>query len=107
MKRTESGVVVDDEGTVTLLDDSGCLMYAIWEWTNNSLSGRWSRPQQVYRLPRFQLFDEDSTFLFDVVNTRNKIRGKGRALSLRFNTEPGKDMILLGWGMDISMKQTI
>jgi hypothetical protein len=53
------------------------------------------------------LFDEDSTFLFDVVNTRNKIRGKGRALSLRFNTEPGKDMILLGWGMDISMKQTI
>jgi len=82
-------------------------MRAIWEWTNDPTTGRWSRPQQVYRLPRFVLYDSSHTFNFDVVNTRNKVRGKGRALSLKFYSEAGKDMHLLGWGMDIAMKSTV
>ena len=107
MLRTESGYTEDVDGNIELIDDSGCLMHALWEWTNSGSSGRWTRPQQVYRLPRFQLFDENFQFNFDVVNTRNKIRGKGRALSLKFASEPGKDMHLLGWGLDVSMKGTI
>lgn len=101
MKRTESGFIETEGGVIELIDDSSCFMQAQWEWTNSPNAGRWSRKQQVYRLPRFVLFDVDHVFSFDVVQTKNKIRGKGKALSLLFESDPLKDMQLLGWSIDI------
>lgn len=103
-KRTESSWTEDVLGNITMAGESGCLLQAQWEWTNSEASGRWSTPQQVYRLPRFFLLDPSHTFNFDVVNTRNKIRGRGRALSLLFSSQPLKDMYLYGWGIDVEVK---
>lgn len=106
LKRTESSFSIDDEGVLTMVGESSCMLQAQWEWTNSALSGRWSRPQQTYKLPRLVYYDINSLFNFDVVNTRSKIRGKGKAISLKFSSEPGKDMFIYGWGMDVVVKES-
>ena len=106
LKRTESGFSIDDLGVLTMDGESSCVLQAQWEWTNSADSNRWSRPQQTYKLPRLVYYDIDSLFNFDVINTRSKIRGKGKSISLKYSSEPGKDMFIYGWGMDVLVKET-
>jgi len=40
---------------------------------------------------------------FDVVETRNKVRGTGKVLSILFTTEPGKHCTIYGWSMNIGV----
>ncbi len=82
-------------------------MQTQWQWTNNALAGKWSTPQQVYRLPRFFTLDDSHNLSFDVVNTRNKVKGSGDAASLKFTSSPTKDMILLGWGVDVELDEKV
>lgn len=107
MKRTESGFDILPNGDVVMYGESSCIMQTQWEWTNDGDGGKWGRPQQVYRLPRFQFFDDDELLAYDVVNTRNKVRGSGRALSIKYSSEPGKDLYMLGWGIEVSIKQSV
>ena len=39
---------------------------------------------------------------FEVVTTKNKLRGMGRALSLYFSTQSGKDCRILGWNLSLT-----
>ena len=39
---------------------------------------------------------------FPVVVTKNKIRGAGKALRIRFESESGKDFDFLGWAIAFS-----
>jgi len=103
-KRTESDWTIDGSGNITVIGESSCKMQAQWEWTNNALSGKWSTIQEVYRLPRFFTLDDSHIFSFDVVSTRNKVKGSGKALSLKFSSSPNKDMYILGWGVDVEVK---
>ena len=82
-------------------------MQVQWEWTNNALAGKWSTEAEVYRLPRFFTLDDSHEFSFDVVTTRNKVRGNGKALSVKFTSSPGKDMFLLGWGMEVEINSNV
>jgi hypothetical protein len=43
---------------------------------------------------------------YDVVSTRLLIRGKGKALRIRFKSENGKDFQLLGWAMPYTAEET-
>lgn len=83
---------------------SGCLMRAKWQWADSETSGRWSDQQQVYRLQRHYIPSGSGTFDYgyEVIQTINQVRGKGRALSLRFDSETGKDFHLLGWSIPVS-----
>lgn len=105
-KRTESGFTEDGSGNITMQGESSCTLEAQWQWTNNALAGKWTNPQEAYRLPRFITLDPSHIFSYDVVSTRNKIRGEGEAVSLKFSSSPGKDMHLLGWGVDVIVKKT-
>jgi len=106
-KRTESGYVENPvTHEITLFDESSCTLQGQWQWTNDPVVGRWTTPQQAYRLPRFFTLSPEHIFAHDVISTRNKIRGKGKALSIKFSSEPGKDMYIYGWGMDVAMKTT-
>lgn len=103
--RTEERFVSDGAGGITFDYPSSCLMTAKWEWTNTGTANRWSTPQQVYRLRvpfisggDLQPFDYD----YSVITTRNKVRGKGKAVVLRFESEDGKDFQLLGWSVEYS-----
>lgn len=99
LKQTESEVLEED-GELVFDTPSSCLMQARWDWSDSAVSGRWGTEQQVYRLNRPYLaelgpFDYGK----EVVTTKNLVRGSGRALSLKFSSEPMKDMYLYGWGI--------
>lgn len=97
MKRTEKGVLVGDP-----LFPSGCIMRCQWDWTNSIVSRRWSSPAQVYRYNKLRIIEDiDDTYDtgYQLVSTKNKVRGRGKAFSLYFETEAGKDCQLLGWSI--------
>lgn len=76
--------------------DSALLLQAKWDWANTSASNEYSTQVQIYRNPK------PSTAVaggFPIVVTKNKIRGRGRSLQLRFESQTGKDAELVGWGI--------
>ncbi|MNJ09628.1 hypothetical protein D3C77_37740 [compost metagenome] len=100
--KTENGFEAEDSGDWSLRNQSSCLVSAQWEWSNHINSGRWGKQFQAYRLRR-HYFPADLSDGFDngfyTVITKNKLRGKGRVVSLLIETEPEKDCFLLGWSM--------
>jgi hypothetical protein len=99
-RRTENGVVTDDNGDLVPANQSSCMVQAQWEWANSSNSGKWSRPWQAYRYKRAYIpangADPYDTGFYTIVS-KTKIRGFGKVLSLYISTEPEKDCKLLGW----------
>lgn len=100
-KRTETEFVDDGAGNVVFDRPSGCLWQARWEWSD-SANGRWSPQFQAYRFTRPYIpggigapFDYGQ----EVITTKNKVRGKGKAISFRIDSEAGKDMHILGWAI--------
>jgi hypothetical protein len=101
--RTEQNFIDNGSGGVTFDFPSSCNMRGKWDWTSTSTANRWSESQQVYRLrvpyiagSAGNVFD----YSYDVVETKNKVRGKGKSLHLRFESEEGKDFQLLGWAVE-------
>jgi hypothetical protein len=109
LTRTEDGFEeVEDLGsgaqTLQLTSPSSCFVTYKWDWTDTNSAYRWSSPRQVYRLKQFVPTDDTDPFdySYTVVETRNKIRGHGKTLSLRFESEQSKDMRVEGWALEIS-----
>lgn len=96
--KTEDGF---DEEFVPL-HQSSCKVSAQWDWSNSANSGQWGKEFQAYRFKRHYIpADSGDTFNngYYTVNTKNKLRGKGKVLSMLIKTEPKKDCHLLGWSM--------
>ena len=87
-----------EPGTIPgAITDSSCLVTTKWEHTTQGNTGRWAGPFQVYREVRHQ--DEDG---FDVVTTRNRVKGRGHAYRMRMATEPAKACNILGWNLALT-----
>lgn len=100
MLRTETGV--DANGVP--LNQSSCMMSGRWEWATDVVSHRISGLHEVYkyRLPQFAIPNGTFNNGFQTIISKNKVRGKGKAISLYFETSPGKDCQLLGWSLTIN-----
>lgn len=100
-RRTENGVDSD----LVPLNQSSCIMRSQWDWANTVNSKKWGREFQAYKY-RLARFVEDTSDDFDngfeTVVTKNKLRGRGKALSLHFRTEPYKDCRILGWSLTLN-----
>jgi hypothetical protein len=87
-----------------LLSPSSCFVTAKWDWTDDEEANKWTTKRQIYSLKR--LFDSgiitDSKPGQTVVSSREKFRGRGQALQLRFDSESGKDFNLYGWQVYVS-----
>lgn len=97
-RKTETGFTSEFE----LVDPSSCLVQAQWDWTNSAKAGQWGKSFQAYRHRRHYLPTDVGDQFEDgnsVVRTRNKVRGKGKVLSLYFKSEPDYHLDLLGWSM--------
>jgi len=84
---------------------SSCMVQARWGWSDHVNSGRYGTQFQAYRLsPNYipAIVTDPYSYGFEVIVTRSKLRGHGRALSLYISSESGKDMHLLGWTVDIT-----
>lgn len=97
IKRTEENFVASGLGYESDYP-SGCLLTVKWDLSNDN--SRWSTPSQLYRPLMLTTVDtEDLTFAYpyDTLVCRTKIRGRGRVLRMRFESEQGKDFYLIGW----------
>jgi len=89
-----------------LVNPSSCFVRAKWDWTDSAEAGKWSTRRQIYSLKR----QFDSGILGNekpgqtVIIAREKVRGRGRALQYRFESEDGKDFNLLGWNNTVSIQ---
>jgi hypothetical protein len=100
-KRTENNVVaVGVDGAVEYDNPSSCLLQSRWDFSDSVTSGKWGSPVQVYRLNRTMVLPvagEPLDYGFSVVTTKNRLTGRGKALSLLFSSFEDNDMHILGW----------
>jgi hypothetical protein len=98
-RETEEGWVGNSETGYNPIHESSLLLSGYWDFSKTPSSN----PQQAYRRSKLALVDESNLLSFgspeSVVTTRLKIRGRGRVLKLRFESETGKDFIYLGHGL--------
>jgi len=104
LNRTETGFASSGGGLVAL-NPSSCLVQAQWNWSNSDAQGKWGTQFQVYRYLKTYIpsgvgdtYDTGDS----IIVTKNKFRGSGKALSLKINSEAGKDLQLLGWALIVT-----
>lgn len=99
MRVTEDGWTGDEESGYELSNPSGLLVSSFWDFGRSSSS----KPQQAYRLQTLPVVDPNDLGSFnypdDVITTRLKLRGSGRSVRLKFESEQGKNFVLLGYSM--------
>lgn len=100
-RKTEDGFTVDDIQEWIPNNQSSCLVRTMWDWSDDPISGKWSRQQEFYRFNRkwFPTTTTDFNNGYFVVSHRDKIRGSGNVLSVKIESNPGYHMELLGWSM--------
>lgn len=102
--RTEEGV----DSFAVPLHQSSCLMRAQWSFANNVVSNKWSPLVQAYRYRKVRFSENVSDMYdtgFEVLTSKNKLRGRGKAFALYFQTEAGKDLQILGWNLTLNGNQ--
>jgi hypothetical protein len=108
--RTEDGFTDDGNGNLTPTNESSCMISAYWDYADDDVSGKINDPFEAYRYNRLYIpADASDTFDYgqSVITTKNRLTGRGRALSLRFESSTGKDCKLLGWGMDLETNRRV
>lgn len=84
---------------MTLSDFNSCMLTAKFGWSNNDLIGRWSTPQETYKLRTRELAkvnNVEANYPYDIVTTRVRVRGSGEVLLLHYESTAGKDFIMAG-----------
>lgn len=101
-RRTERVFYENPDGSMSLDRPSGCLMSPMWDWHRTGGGHKIGRAQQAYRF-KLPIVGGASQEVLDngeeVVYTKLKVRGFGRALTLRYESEPDKDFHLLGYSV--------
>ena len=110
LRRTEDGFVDDGFGDFTPTNQSSCIIQSMWDWTNSINSMKWGAPFQAYRYRR-AYFPVDINDPYDTghetIVSKSKLRGRGRAISLKFTSEPLKEMHIYGWSLVMGMNTNV
>jgi hypothetical protein len=127
-KRTETGYTANGGGGWDADNPSSTLMTAFWDWTegtewdvpaaptiqqpwsgttsNYGVSGKIGAKSQVYRHARnFVPLAAGDVDGYPTVVTRNKVRGRGRVLQLRFDGAAANDSHIIGWTTNIKVSR--
>jgi hypothetical protein len=84
---------------MTESDFYGCMLTGKFDWSTDNASNKWSTPQQAYKLSTKRLAlasGIEADYPYAIIDTRLRLRGTGRAVVLRYESEPGKDFELVG-----------
>lgn len=109
-KRTEREAVLDANGEIAPDNPSGCLVQAQWDWADHPNSGKWGQQFQAYRLLRPYILPaagESIDYGQEVITTKNRLPGKGKALSLYIQSDGDKDFYLYGWSIRFTGDQNV
>lgn len=101
-RSTEEGFTGDSMTGYSPINPSSLILRSYWDFKDTPSSS-----QQAYRLKPFALVNpsdlSDNQQPGSVVTTRLKIRGKGRNVRLRFESEEGKNFVFLGYSMVVAV----
>lgn len=116
--KTETQITgyVDNKYTFDL--PSSCLLQVRWDFDKSDAFKKWvgvdgsgtgtGQQIQMYNPIQRGFIPTSFPFTFDtgesVINKRVKLRGNGKAVQFKFEAEPGKDLQLLGYTVDYSMR---
>jgi len=99
MRLTESAWEGNETTGYAPNNPSSMLVSSFWDFKTSSSS----TAQQAYRLKSMPVVDSGNLLNFDypetVITTRMKLRGRGRSMRIKFESEQGKDFILLGYSV--------
>lgn len=99
LRPTEEGWTGNETIGYTPIRESSMLVSAYWDFRKTVSSSA----QQAYRLKYVPVVNTSAlsewNYPDEVITTRLKLRGSGRSMRLRFESETGKDFILLGYGV--------
>jgi hypothetical protein len=92
----------------SLTNPGGCTVQAFWGHHDNSSSKKVTTAQSCYRVAHYIYPDStysDTNFVKipEVVITKNKLRGAGKSVALKFATQSAKDCKLMGWTIPVMM----
>lgn len=102
LERTETGWTGNDVDGYNYIRPSSILVSAYWDFKDSPSSSA----QQGYRMkytPTPPVFNHP----YSVIQTRLRLRGRGKAMRLRFESETGKDFNLLGYEVIYARNPTI
>jgi hypothetical protein len=105
-KRTEDGFDVNLAPT----HESSCFVQVKWDYDITGSYNAWSPEYQAYRYRRmYTPVDSNDTYDYgqSVISTKNKVRGSGSSLSVRFTAEDNKDCRILGWAATVSVNPKV
>lgn len=77
----------------------GCMLTAKFDFALSDSTGKWSTPQEVWKYSTKRLADvnnNETSYPYSVVDTRVRVRGTGRVVVYRYESEAGKDFELIG-----------
>jgi hypothetical protein len=98
MRVTEEGWTSTETG-YDPIRPSGLLVSSYWDFSTSASSVA----QQAYRYKQTPVVNPadltDFGYPDTVITSRLKLRGRGRSVRLRFDSEQGKDFVLLGYGV--------
>ena len=104
--KTETAFVADGSGGYTVDFPSSCSLSTRWGWADVDSSNRWTGETEAYRHKRVPFVDPSDLVFdngFNVVTSKNRVRGKGPALQFRFrNNKIGSNFDLLGWSISVT-----
>ncbi len=91
---TEEAYSGSESTGYTLVRPSSCLVSSFWDFNTRPSN----TPQQAYRLKRLAIPSGEEFDYPKTVNTsRLRLRGRGRSVRIKFESEQGKDFHLLGY----------
>ena len=100
-KRTEEHYIPAGDGDFNADRQSSCMFQVKWDWASSSLSNKYSTKREAYRHTRTPLMsstDLEFDTGFPIVISKHKVRGNGRSIQFRFESDAiNKDFDLLGW----------
>jgi len=95
---TETGFTGNENDGYEAVRPSSVLLSSAWDFKDTFSTG-----QQIYRKKYPVVVDPNDLDSYnypeDMITSRVKVRGHGRSMRLRYESEQGKDFILVGWGI--------
>ena len=103
-KVTEDAITGDDTAGYNFDRPSSCLASIFWDFLRQTAP---HTHQQAYRLKKLPIPEATGTFEYpnSVTTTRLRVRGRGRSAFIKFESEEGYDMHLLGFDL-VAAKNT-
>lgn len=85
-------------------EQSSCMFRIQWNFSNSEASNKWSPLREAYRYVKPMLAFPNSQYDtgFDIISTKNKVRGNGRSFALYFETSPYKACNIVGWNLTLT-----